>query len=403
MAGSVACSPTSVRVAFSMPHYLDFAATSAVRPPEVAEAVNRFLTECGATPGRGGHRRALEAGRVALACRKRVCALLGVGGDPGRLAFMSNATMAINTALWGLLAPGDVLVVTAFDHNAVLRPAFRLARHRGVEVRIVSGSADGTVDMREVEDKLQGARLLVVNAVSNVLGTVLPLSEMARLAHGAGALVLVDAAQSAGHLELECEADGADLVAFTGHKGLLGPQGVGGLWVREGVEVEPLLVGGSGGDSMDRDMPSPMPDRLEAGTVNGPGLAGLSAGCDYLTTRMVDDVHAHEVRLKSVMYEGLESLEGVRVVSPPAPEGVGIVTLVAKGVDSATLAERLDREYGVASRAGLHCAPEVHRILGTEEHGALRLSVGWCSTEEDVNQALRGVEAITGRRVVSVL
>jgi cysteine desulfurase/selenocysteine lyase len=377
-----------------MAHYLDFAATSALRPPAVVEAVTRFLSEVGATPGRGGHAPALEAGRTALRCRRAVQRLLDLPGDPGRVAFMPNATWALNTALWGVLGPGDAVVVSDYDHNAVLRPVAYLARTRDVEVRTLGGTPEGEVDYEEAERLLEGARLLVVNSASNVLGHRLPLAELAARAHAAGVLVLLDAAQAAGHLPIRCAEEGADLVAFTGHKGMLGPQGTGGLWVREGVEVEPLMRGGTGGDSRSRDMPAPLPDRLEAGTVNAPGLAGLEAGIAYVLERGVEALHAHEARLKTRLWSGLAALPGVRVRSPRAPDGVGIVTLTVDALDPATLATRLEREWGVQGRAGLHCAPECHRLIGTLDTGALRLSLGWASTEADVDRVLEGVEAL---------
>ena len=383
-----------------MSHYLDFAATSAVRPPAVGEAMARFVLECGASPGRGGHEPALEAGRLALRCRQALQRLLGLAGDPGRIAFMHNATHALNTALWGVLRRGDAVVVTAYDHNAVLRPAAFLARERGIQVRMVHGTPSGEIDYEEAERLLRGARLLVVNSVSNVLGHRLPLEALVRLGRDAGALVLVDVAQGAGHIPLDCGALGADLVAFTGHKGMLGPQGTGGLWVREGVEVEPLLRGGAGGDSTLRDMPEAMPDRLEAGTVNAPGLAGLEAGLNFVLGRGVEEVHRHEARLKERLRAGLAGMPGVAVLSPSARAGVGIVTLTARTLDPATLAYRLDAEWGVQGRAGLHCAPECHRLLGTVATGALRLSLGWASSDADVDRALEGIQALTGPTVV---
>jgi len=379
-----------------MAHYLDFAATSALRPPSVAAAVARFLTECGATPGRGGYAPALEAGRVALRCRQAVQRLLGLPGDPGRVAFMPNATYGLNTALWGLLRPGDAVVVTEYDHNAVLRPVAYLGRVRDIEERTIRGTPEGEIDYDEAARLLEGARLLVVNSASNVLGHRLPVRELAALAHQAGALVLLDAAQGAGHFPMACAADGTDVVAFTGHKGMLGPQGTGGLWVKEGIDIEPLLRGGTGGDSRLREMPEALPDRLEAGTVNAPGLAGLEAGIDFVLERGVGALHAHETTLKARLYDGLASMRGVTVRSPRAADGVGIVTFTTDSLDPATLAWRLEREWGVLGRAGLHCAPGCHRLLGSLETGALRFSLGWASTEEDVDRALEGVEALAG-------
>ena len=376
-----------------MKHYMDYAATSAVRPPEVVDAVADFLRGVGCTPGRGGHSGAVEAARIAFRCRRAVARTLALPGDPGRVAFAHNATHALNTALHGLLGPGDVLVVTQYDHNAVLRPAHYLARTRGVEVRTIPGDPDGGVEMDAAARLLDGAAALTVNAASNVLGTTAPLKPLARLARAAGAVVIADAAQSAGHVEAEFATAGADVVAFTGHKGLLGPQGTGGLWVREGVQVAPFCVGGTGGDSRRREMPSTMPDRLEAGTGNAPGLAGLLAGCRFLAREGVAKVHAREMALKARLRDGLASVCGLDVLSPPAPQGVPVVTVRSRRIDAATLAERLDREHGVQTRAGIHCAPEVHAMLGTSDEGAVRFSLGWASSEEDVAAAVQGVDA----------
>jgi cysteine desulfurase / selenocysteine lyase len=381
-----------------MKHYLDYAATTAVRPPTVAEAVSAFLCNVGATPGRGGHSLSVESARIAFRCRRALCKVVGLSGDPGRIAFMFNATHALNTALWGVLGEGDAVVVSPFDHNAVLRPVTYLGRQRSVEVRMLEGSPDGAIDLEGAARLLDGARLLVVNAASNVLGTRLPLRELAELAHDAGALVLLDAAQSAGHLPESPQEQGADIVAFTGHKGMLGPQGTGGLWIREGLDIHPLLTGGTGGNSMLREMPPSYPDHLEAGTPNAPGIAGLLAGCEYVLERGIADLHREESRLKARLREGLAAIPGVRVHSPPAPDGVGIVTITAETCDPPTLAQRLDDDWGVMTRPGLHCAPEAHRLLGTHETGALRFSLGWASTDEDVNRAVRGVEEILAQR-----
>ena len=359
-----------------------------------------FLEGVACTPGRGGHSGAMEAARLAFRCRRAVAKTLGLPGDPGRIAFMHNATHALNTALWGLLGRGDVLVISQYDHNAVFRPAHRLSLDRGVEVRMLSGSPDGAVDLDEAARFLDGAKVLVVNAASNVLGTLLPLGALSRIAHAAGAVVVADVAQSAGHSAQSASAQGADVVAFTGHKGLLGPQGTGGLWVREGVEVDPFLSGGTGGDSRNREMPAAMPDRLEAGTGNSPGMAGLLASCAFLRDMGVAAIHRHEMALKARLLDGLGCIAGLRVLSPPGPQGVPVVTVKADRMDAASVAGRLDREHGVQTRTGLHCAPEVHRILGTTGAGAVRFSLGWASTKEDVDAAVAGVAQLL--RPVSV-
>jgi len=374
--------------------YLDHAATSAVRPREVVDAVTSYLEDIGATPGRGGHRLAIEAGRVALDARRQVAALLGIPGDLARITFTANATHALNTALHGTLRRGDRVVVTTFDHNAVLRPAAALEQRSGVEVVLVHVDADGVVDETALHAALDGARLLAINAASNVTGALLDVKRLAQLARSAGALTLVDVAQVAGHVPFDAADAGVDMVAFTGHKGMLGPQGTGGLWVRAGIDVEPLITGGTGGNSLDRAMPAAYPDHLEAGTLNGPGLAGLAAGIRVVLEETVAALHARTSSLKRALWEGLRSVRGVTVHSPPCPEGVPIVTITADGIDPATLAARLDREHGVLTRPGLHCAPEVHRVLGTDRTGAVRLSLGWSSTMADVERAISAVHAV---------
>jgi cysteine desulfurase family protein len=375
--------------------YMDFAATSALRPPEVARAMLDYMSACGASPGRGGHRLAVNASRTAFRCRMALAKLLGVPGDPGRIAFMFNATHALNTALWGILRPGDAVVITQYDHNAVLRPVHRIAQERGVDVRVLKGAPDGSIDLDEATRKFEGARLVVINAASNVLGTLLDVRKLTSLAHAAGALVLVDAAQSAGHMHVNVAEDDVDVLAITGHKGLLGPQGTGALWVREGVAVDPMMRGGTGGDSMLREMPATYPDHLEAGTSNAPGLAGLLAGIEWIQARGVEQLHDQGVQLKRRLRAGLESIRGVRVLSPPAPEGVALVTITADGIDVPTLAARIDREYGVLTRAGLHCAPEAHKVLGTESTGAVRFSLGWSTTADQVDLAIAAVAQVT--------
>jgi cysteine desulfurase / selenocysteine lyase len=374
--------------------YMDFAATAARRPPAVARAVARYLDEVGATPGRGGHRLANEAGRVALRCRQSVASLLGIPGDPGRIAFAGNATLAINSALWGTVRAGERIVVTALDHNAVLRPAARLARERGVEMILVAADRTGALDENGLERALDGARLLSINAASNVLGTALDAARLAALARDAGVLTLVDVAQAAGHLPFDASGAGVDMVAFAGHKGMLGPQGIGGLWVQPDLDIDAVFAGGTGGDSLERDMPRALPDRLEAGTQNGPGMAGLSAGIDALRAEGVAAVHARLRALKLRLRDGLGDIDGVRVLSPAAPDGVPIVTITSDIVDPAALASRLDREHGVLTRAGLHCAPEVHRMLGTERTGAVRFSLGWSTTPEQVDHAVHATAAV---------
>lgn len=374
-------------------HYLDFAATSALRPPEVIDAVASFLLECGASPGRGSYRRALDAGRLVFRTRRALIRLLGLEETPGQVVFGAHATEAINTVLRGALPPrGGVLVVTDLDHNAVLRTAHDLAR-TGTKVRRVPADRRGRLDGQALARALDGADLLTVNAASNVLGTRLPVADLCRTAHDAGVRVLVDAAQTAGHVV--DDLTGADFVALTGHKGLLAPQGIGALWIRDGIEVRPLIRGGTGGNSLDPEMPVPLPDRLEAGTRNVVGIAGLAAGIAWLEARGIAGLHRTLAALRLRLHDGLVSLPGVTVHSPRDPDGTAVVTLTSDRIEAGDLAHRLDRDFGVQSRSGHHCAPGVHRLLGTTRTGAVRFSLGWCSTDADVDRALEGVAALT--------
>lgn len=376
--------------------YLDYAATSAVRPPEVVDAVAEYLSGVGATPGRSGHRLAAEAGRIALRCRRALAELFGIDGDPGRITLQPNATVALNVAIAGSVSPGDAVVRTAYDHNAVRRALEALTPR--VDVRVLGGDGHGGIDLDEAERLLAGdghaARLLVLPHASNVLGVELPVARLAERAHAVGARVLVDAAQSAGHIPFDVDDLGVDLLAFSGHKGLLGPQGTGGLWVREGVDVVPLLYGGTGGDSAPPSMPGVYPDRLEPGTLNGPGIAGLLAGVRWVLDHDPPAYHARELALRDRLRGRLATTPGVRIRSPAAERGVGIVTLTVDGVSPDEVAHRLDRDFGVLTRAGLHCAPESHELLGTAETGAVRLSIGWGTTHAHIDHAADAVQRI---------
>jgi len=377
--------------------YLDYAATAAIRPAAVAEAVAAFLTDIGATPGRSGHRRAVAAGRIAFRCRRRLAELFGVEGDPGRITFHLNATYALNTAILGVLSPGERVIRTRFDHNAVRRPVAALAR-MGVEESVIEIGSTGEVDLALVEAVMRGGanpRLVVLPHASNVTGTVLPVREIADRAHEVGALVLVDVAQTAGHSPVDVKALDVDMLAFTGHKGLLGPQGTGGLWVREGVEVRPLAHGGTGGESTSPGMPGRYPDHLEAGTQNAPGIAGLAAGVEWVIEHGVEALATREARLKRRLLDGLARVPMVRVVSTDHPGDVGIVTVIHEHLPSNALAAAVERSHGIEGRAGLHCAPETHAVLGTLREGAFRLSIGWATTEAEIDAA---VEALLSAR-----
>ncbi|MFZ5827488.1 MAG: aminotransferase class V-fold PLP-dependent enzyme [Bacillota bacterium] len=373
--------------------YLDNAATSWPKPPAVKRAVLEALDEAG-NPGRSGHALALASARRVLAAREALAQLLGAP-DPARIALTANATGALNLAITGLLRPGDRVVTTAVEHNSVMRP-LRALQHQGVELEVVRCSPDGRVDPADVARALRKkTRLLVATHASNVLGAIQPVNELGRLAREAGTLFLVDASQTAGALEIDLASLPVDLLAFTGHKALLGPQGTGGLYLREGLELEPLTRGGTGSASELEEQPEFAPDRYESGTPNVPGLAGLAAAAEYLVAHGVAAVRTREVALTERFLAGLREIPGVVVYGPAeATARTGLVSLNLRGVSSSMLSQALEEGFGVLTRAGLHCAPAAHRTAGTYPDGSVRFSFGAASTSADVDGALEALRTL---------
>jgi cysteine desulfurase / selenocysteine lyase len=375
--------------------YLDHAATSFPKPPAVASAMTEFLEHAAGNPGRSGHAIAVAAQRTVSDTRRLLASLLGAP-DPARVVFAQNATDAINTALWGLLRPGDRVITTELEHNAVARPLTALA-DRGVQVTRVPCGRDGSLDLSDLERALRAgpARLVAMIHASNVAGTILPAAEAATLAHEHGALFLLDAAQTAGVLPIDVSAMGIDLLAFPGHKGLLGPTGTGGLYVAPAVKLAPLRQGGTGVRSEEERQPEGLPEGLEAGTLNTVGIAGLGAAIRFLGAGRMEGARARETALTERLLSGLRMLPSVRVHGPgDARRQVGTVSLSLDGWEPGDVAAVLDSSFGIAVRAGLHCAPAAHRTLGTYPAGTIRISVGWSSTEEHVDRALAALRAL---------
>jgi cysteine desulfurase family protein len=375
--------------------YLDHAATSWPKPPEVIEAVVRTMVEAGANPGRGAYEMALAASRVVFEARADCARLLGVA-DPRDLLFLSGATEACNLMLKGLLRPGDRVVVSSMEHNAVVRPRHVLEQ-AGVTVDVVTADAAGVVDADMVERAVAAAptRAVVCIHASNVTGAVQPLPDIADIAHTAGALLLVDGAQGAGHLEVDIAALDVDAYATSGHKGLLGPQGVGLLYLRPGLDVVPLKEGGTGGGSSgEATQPEGRPERYEAGTPNTPGIAGAGAGARLLVQRGAE-IRAEERRLARRLREELPALPGLRLYGPaPDEPAVPVMVFTLEGHESERVAFQLDRTARIAVRPGLHCAPWAHRTIGTAETGAVRVSVGHGNTDEDVDALLAALRKL---------
>ncbi len=377
--------------------YLDHAATSWPKPPGVARAMARFLDEEGGNPGRSGHRLSLAAARTVYGVREAVAGLVNAP-DPLGVIFTSNGTHALNLALHGLLAAGCRVVTGGMEHNAVMRP-LRHLEARGVEVTVVPAARDGSLDPEAFRRALRpGTALVVVNHASNVVGTLAPVREIAALAHAAGALLLVDAAQTLGTLPVDMGALGIDLLAFTGHKGLQGPPGTGGLVLGAGVDprrLAPLLQGGTGSLSEHETQPEFLPDRFESGTPNGAGIAGLGAGLAWVRERGLEALHAQAVEHGRFLAEGLAEIPGVTVHGPADPaRRLAVVSFTVARQYVSDLGLRLDEEHGVLCRVGLHCAPAAHRAIGTFSEGTVRFAPGPEVTRQDLETALRAVAAV---------
>lgn len=373
--------------------YFDNAATTQCKPDSVIDAVVRAMGSFGGV-GRGVHGASLNAGMAVYEARDILASFLGAP-NASRVSFTSNVTEALNIVLQGLLSPGDHVVTTAASHNSVLRPLHLLGK-QGVEVTVVPIEADGSLDREAFAAAFRpNTKLVAITHASNLTGDVYDIVWQAQVAHEHGALVLVDAAQSAGVVPIDMAAQGIDVLCFTGHKALYGPQGTGGLAVAEGIQIPPLKVGGSGTHSFDLDHPPFMPECLEAGTLNAHGIAGLAAGVSFVEEVGVSAIAEHEASLVRAMEEGLARIPGARVLGGHGGVGrTGIVCMNLADADSGLVADRLSSGWGICTRAGAHCAPLMHRALGTESQGAVRFSFSWFNTEDEVATALDAVASI---------
>jgi len=374
--------------------YLDNAATSWPKPEAVYHEVDRFMREIGATPGRGGHRREEEAMRIASEAREALARLFNAP-DPQGVAFAMNATQAINMALKGLLHPGDHVVTSSIEHNAVWRPLKALER-QGVQVTAVPCAPDGTLDASSVEAALRPeTRLVTMVHGSNVLGTILPIGEIGQICRDRGVLFLVDAAQTAGAYPSDVEGMGIDLLAFAGHKGTYGPHGTGGLVIRPGIALETWVEGGAGVESASETMPEDFPARLEAGTQNAAGIAGLLAGVRFVLEHGVERIRAHEMERTALLVDELRTVPALTILGPEdLAQRTAVVSVTVEGYMAEQLATVLDQVFDVATRAGLHCAPQAHQTAGTLNCGALRFSPGYFTTAEDVRHAVDALREI---------
>ncbi len=374
--------------------YMDNAATSFPKPECVYEAIDHFNRYLGANPGRGTHRQTLQAGSLILDAREALATLFNID-DCANIAFTANVTEALNTGLKGYLQAGDHVITTSMEHNAVARPLNAMSR-QGVEWTAVPCSSEGILDPAAIEGAIKAnTRMICMLHASNLTGTIMPIGEIGKIARDRGIAFMVDSAQTAGVLELDVEKQCIDILAFTGHKGLLGPQGTGGIYIKPGLRVNPLKEGGTGSLSESLEQPDYMPDRLESGTPNTPGIAGLMAGVKFILETGRDQIRRHEQYLTAALLEGMQNIEGIKVYGPAeSSRRTAVIAFNYEGMDCGELSMRLEHEYGISTRSGLHCAPLAHQTVGSLQRGACRLSPGYFSTETQIETVLQAIYKI---------
>ena len=377
--------------------YFDNAATSWPKPEGVYKAAENYLRNSSANPGRSGHTRSIQADLLVYETRERAASFLGAA-KPEEIIFTLNATDSLNMAIKGVLEPGDHVIYTSFEHNSVLRPLGSL-RNNGIITTTMVPCTDSDFLVDEIKRAIRPeTRLIIATHASNVTGMILPVAEISRLAWEKGVLFLLDAAQTAGSLPMSLQEIKPHLAAFTGHKGLLGPPGVGLLYVSEGTELKPWREGGTGSKSEEELQPDLMPDFLEAGTLNTPGLAGLNEGLKFIEETGISVIQQHESQLSGKLKEGLREINRVKVYNAEEEKpSAAVVSFTVEGLDSGELGYVLEQAYGILCRTGLHCAPNAHRTIGTFPQGTVRFSLGYFNSEEEVKEALRAVREITTR------
>lgn len=373
--------------------YLDNAATSLQKPQCVIDAVVNAMTSMG-NAGRGAHSSSLQSSRLIYDTRCKIARLFGCR-QPDHVVFTCNSTEALNIALTGVFNTGDHVITTVLEHNSVLRPLYRLEQEGIIQLSLVPADKQGRPDYAAFESLIQpNTRAIVCTHASNLTGNMIDISRVGKTAHEHGLLFVVDASQTAGTMPIDMEEMKIDILCFTGHKGLMAPQGTGGLCIREGVEIRPFKVGGSGVHSYDKEQPDAYPTRLEAGTLNSHGIAGLSAALDYLNRVGIDTIRGREMALMKHFYKEVSQTPGITVYGDFNSERTAVVALNIWDEDSAIMSDALYQNYGIATRPGAHCAPRMHEAMGTVEQGAVRFSFGWFNTEQEVDAAIAAVREL---------
>jgi len=380
--------------------YLDNGATSYPKPDEVYTFMDSFYRNFGVNPGRSGYDLCMETGALVDNTRRMLADFFN-GRDPDRLCFSYNSTDALNLIIFGMLKTGDHAVTTTLEHNSVLRPLYHQNKFNGVEIDYVPFDEKGFVDPDAINQKIKSnTRLVIVNHASNVIGTLQPVGEIGRSCRGAGVPFAIDASQSAGKVPIDIDKLNVDIVAFTGHKSLLGPTGIGGLYVREGIEIRHTRAGGTGVRSADRLHLDEYPYRLEYGTGNVLGIAGLHAGLKWIEGKGIDKIHRHEMKLAHMLRDGLRELDGVSLYcQADLADHIAVVSFNIDGMEALDTGTLLDGEYNIACRTGLHCAPLVHEQLGTDKiGGSVRMGIGPFNTKDHIKTAIEAVAEIADFR-----
>lgn len=374
--------------------YFDNAATTWPKPEAVYQAVDYFMREQGANPGRSGHRMALTAGQIIAEARNLVAKLFNVP-EPSQVIFTLNTTEALNLGIKGLLKPGDHVITSSFEHNSVVRPLETLRDH-GIEVTKLPTTASNGLLPIQVEEAIKGnTKLIILTHASNVTGVLNPIREIGKIARARGVVLMVDAAQTAGVFPIDVQSMCIDILAFAGHKGLLGPQGVGGLCIRKDLQLTPLKEGGTGSNSESLLQPEQCPERYESGTFNTPGIAGLVAGIQFIFQIGIEQIREKERSLTERLLRGLQLIPGVIIYGPPlGTEQASVISFNIEGMDPSEVSLIMDQSFEIATRSGLHCAPDAHRTTGTLAKGTVRLSLGYFNTTEEVDKCLEAVSSI---------
>ncbi|HLR21670.1 MAG TPA: aminotransferase class V-fold PLP-dependent enzyme [Tissierellaceae bacterium] len=375
--------------------YFDNAATSFPKPDNVYEEVMKVMKEYGANPGRSGHKLALKAGRDIFETRELISKLFNTG-NPMNIVFTFNGTESLNLGIKGVLQPGDHVITTSMEHNSVLRPIKHLEK-KDVESTIVKADSSGLVDPSDIEAAIKpNTKLIVVTHISNLTGSIMPIEKIGEIAKDNNIYYLVDAAQSAGVYNIDVEKMNIDILAFPGHKSLLGPQGTGGLYIREGIDLQSVFQGGTGSRSDSLEQPDTKPDKYESGTTNAPGIIGLGAGIRYILDKGIDNIRKYEEDLTKYFIDEVTKINGVEVYGPlDIKKQASVVSININDKDSSEIAYILDEEYNIAVRPGMHCAPLGHETIGTFEQGTVRFSFGIFNTYDEIDQAIYAIKKIT--------